>query len=404
MATVLLSMNASSFALGAEFKMSASLTLSEEYNDNVFLEEKDRVSDYISRALPSIGIAYRSPLWDWNVSYAYDYRYYARRSVENDESHIVEGQTLMELLKDRFYVDARDDYRRVSLDATRDFTQESPFLNQSDRNAAKINPYIVFGRGSRMQLRAGYIYANTWYEDEAAIDTEDNTAHADVQYEMRPGLFIETGYRYTDERSDALDFRKQDAYVGVRHVYGEGSNVHLRVGHSEVEFEDGRRNSPEFWSAGVTHRFPGFTVNVESSREYSENPSGDPLEITGHRISFDAPAELERVGGNMSFHFSDIRNSSNGEPESKQYGFEGFMEYQLSPRISGRLEFSANAYEEESPDAYTMRYLAGLRMSKALSRSLSVSLEDHYAYVYSPDLAANNYKNNRVMVEVRKDF
>lgn len=401
---VLISMNAVSVAQGAEFRMTPSLLLSEEYNDNVFLEERDQVSEYITRVLPSLGVTYRSPLWDWNVLYAYDYRYYAHRSVENDESHIVDAQMLMELLRDRLYVDASDDYRRVSLDATRDFSQESPFLNQSDRNAARINPYIVFGRGSRVEMTAGYVYSRTWFEEETGTNAEDNIAHAEIEYEMRPDLFIETGYRYTDERSDALDFRKNDVHVGARRAYGDRSSMHFRVGHSEVEFENGRGDSHEFWSAGVSHRFPRFTASVESSREYSENPSGDPLKITSHRIFFNAPMEPERAGGNTDFHFSEYRNSVTGESESKQYGFGGAVEYRMSQRALGRLDFSADVFEEESPDAYTIRYLAGLRMRYSLSRSLEVAVEDRYAYAYSPDLSDNNYKNNRVTVEVRKDF
>src|SRR5574337_1783207 len=72
---------------GAEFSVQPSLTLSEEYNDNIFLSPKEPVHDYISRLVPSIHAVYDAPAWQWNLAYAFDYRYYRYESKRHDSTH-----------------------------------------------------------------------------------------------------------------------------------------------------------------------------------------------------------------------------------------------------------------------------------------------------------------------------
>jgi hypothetical protein len=61
-------------------------------------------------------------------------------------------------------------------------------------------------------------------------------------------------------------------------------------------------------------------------------------------------------------------------------------------------------YDDESSDAYTTRYLVSIRLSYSLSRNFTVSVEDRFAYVYSPDIVDNNYRKNRVIVELSKEL
>ncbi len=59
---------------GGESLFQPAVLASEEYNDNIYLTPDHEFADFITRIVPSFQFAYRAPFWDWDVSYAYDYR------------------------------------------------------------------------------------------------------------------------------------------------------------------------------------------------------------------------------------------------------------------------------------------------------------------------------------------
>jgi uncharacterized protein (PEP-CTERM system associated) len=123
--------------VAAEYRIQPALTVSEQYNDNIFLSPTDPTHDYITRVLPSIHFLYSAPLWDWDVAYAYDYRYFAYKSKIGDSNHILSLTNHTTLVKDFFFIDLKDTYSRVSLTPVQDYTQQSS-LNQTDSNVASV--------------------------------------------------------------------------------------------------------------------------------------------------------------------------------------------------------------------------------------------------------------------------
>jgi uncharacterized protein (PEP-CTERM system associated) len=133
---------------GAEYRIEPGITLSEEYNDNIFITPQNPVHDYILRVVPTIHLVYSAPFWEWDAAYAFDYRSYAQRSKKRDSTSFLTLSNHTSLSPDFFFLDVKDDYRRVSLDTVRDFTQQSLFVNQTDSNAFLITPYLKLNLSS----------------------------------------------------------------------------------------------------------------------------------------------------------------------------------------------------------------------------------------------------------------
>ena len=155
-------------AHGAEFNAKSSVSVSEQYNDNIYLTESGRTTDYITRVLPSFDLNYKAPLWKWDMAYTLDYRHYANGSVADNFAHDLLLDNSTELLKKFFYLDVKEQYTRASLSLTRNYTQESLFVNQSDRNDAVITPHFVFRPGAETTMDLGYTYENIWYKNSLA--------------------------------------------------------------------------------------------------------------------------------------------------------------------------------------------------------------------------------------------
>jgi len=138
----------------ADFAVSPSIAVSEEYNDNVFVSP-DRRTDYITSLMPGIILSYNAPFWDWDLAYNFAYRYYARKSQEDDFAHSMSMHGLTRLIDDFLFLDISDNYSRVSLNIARDRTLESNFVNQSDSNNFTASPYLRFHPVPKVSMRTG---------------------------------------------------------------------------------------------------------------------------------------------------------------------------------------------------------------------------------------------------------
>ena len=89
------------FAAGvhaAEFSIRPGITVSEEYDDNIFLTPTDREDDFVTRVMPSILFKYKIDRWDLDLNYAYDYRYYDKRTRKDDTTHAADVKKIVIVL------------------------------------------------------------------------------------------------------------------------------------------------------------------------------------------------------------------------------------------------------------------------------------------------------------------
>ena len=256
----------------AEYRIEPSITVSEEYNDNVFLTTQNRESDYITRVHPAVHFSSKAPLWDWDVAYAYDYWYLARTSPHHNDTHTVGLTSLTRIVNDFFFLALRDDYSRVSLDVTRNFAAQSFFVNQTDQNIGSVNPYFVLQPGARTSVKLGYIYQNIWYKDPNAIEKADHIGYAEMVHEITSRLSTTVGFRYIQDKNAIQNYRKSDASAGMTYEYIEGSSLYGTIGNSWMDFENAGQETQPFWDAGFNHKFPEILFLVRGRPEVYRGP------------------------------------------------------------------------------------------------------------------------------------
>lgn len=391
-----------SISESAEFTFDSSIIVSEEYTDNIFLDDIDGEEEYITRIRPAVAFEYKSPLWQWNLDYTLDHRYYAKGTVEDDTTHIIDGKTNIAIIRDFFFLKVEDEFRRVSLDVTRDFTKESLFVNQSDRNIFETSPYFLFALSPTIKMTTGYIYKNIWFEEGAGIDRVDNIAFIYSDIELSPNVILNTGYRFTQERSDAVDFIKNDVYVGARYEYAEESKLSFRVLYSHIDFEEEGTYTPIFWNAGISHKFDTVLISLDTARDYTANPSGDPVKKDTHRLAVNHT--LNRSEQNISVSLSEFRDAVTNDLETRKYGISAYLRHELTPKITGSLDFSYDKFERKLRNTFTKRYLGTVRFDYELYEDFYLAVEYKYADSHSPGIPEDNYINNRAIIEIKKRF
>jgi len=400
--TVFTVLTVATAAQGAEFQLHPSLAVSEEFTDNVFETRTNRVSDYITRALPGLIMIYKAPRLEGDLNYLFDYRHYARDSRGDEVSHTLNAKAKLTAVDNLFFLEAADDYQRVSLDITRDTTRESLFVNQSDRNVFTASPYFTLRPSERIPVKGGYRYIDTRYINSPGIDKTDHVAFLDIAYELSKNFSLTAGYTFTREFADIDDFSQHQALGGFRYEYAEKSFLFAKAGKTWTRYDSGQRLDSLAWHAGLTHVFDTVTATLITGVRYNEDPLSNIMKES--YVSGIIEQRLKRGSISFSPMYSEYAMTKTDTLQTRKYGATVSGQYDFSADLKGKLAFTAEKYEQQLSDSYTRRLQVDSGISYLLAEQLTVALSYVYAGYYSPGIITDNFHVNRAMVELKKTF
>jgi hypothetical protein len=387
----------------SDFQVEPSVTVSEESDDNVYLHPVDTTSDFITRIIPSIHVRYNTPLWDWDATYAYEFRYYYLQRYREDASQRLNLLSTTRLVKDFFLVDIKDEYSSVSLSPTQDFVQLSLTANQTKQNIFTLNPYLIFRPTSRTKLITGYEYRNVWYQDPVAIDKNVYAVYADLTQDMTDRLSMTASGRYESTDSTLRDFRHITYLVGPKYEYRDQSVAWLRAGQSTF-----RGNAPDLvtrpiWDAGVKHKLSTITLTYETGRTWID----DPINILKRedRYIFGLSREVERTTFGVTAGYRDYGTGK--YTDEARYSSTVSFGHFLTEKLQGQYQLSVDRYERypvASANTFTTVWLTDVRFTYHVNATLTYALEFRHADSYSGEVYLDNYESNRIIAEIAKRF
>lgn len=392
---------------GAEYRLVPSIGVAEEYTDNVFQYSVDRRSDFITSVMPGLNGFYKSANIDSSLDYQFDYRTYARGSRSEDITHDLQGRMLASGLKDHFFLDVSDLYKRISLDLTKDVTIESLYKNQSDRNLLTASPYLAFHPLDRGTLKTGYRYINTWYKSPSAVSKFDNVGFLDGEYELSPKFKLGTGYSYTHQVSDVGNYDRHDVYAGGKYEYRDKSFLSLQGGNTWIDYVGGQRLSNAFWSASLSHLIDPVTLGVASSLAYVE----DPLRNLTRQMDVSGSADwaLHRGSVGASIGYSTYRGTNGGMTPSYKYWTSVRGKLEINAKTTATAAVTGeNHHTLTTGDSYIgsspRRIFTDTALVYELAKGLVLSLEHIYvSYHYETD-PKDSWYGNRMILTLRKTF
>ncbi len=393
----------------SEYSIQPGITLSEEYNDNIFLTPRNPVRDYITRLVPSIHAVYDMPAWQWSLAYAYDYRYYRYKSRDEDSTHDLLFTNHTNLIRDFLFLDIRDNYRRVSLDTTHDFTRQSLFLNQTDSNEFSASPYVRFDLTTHTSGTTGYQYRNLWYEDRAAINKSEHSGFIDLVDELSLRTALMAGFRYTRNIADvsdgSMDYDKIDVSAGPRYEYAEGCRIWVILGNSTfrtLHSNQERKGNQAFWDIGIRHRFIYSTLSLSATLTYIDDPQRIQRREDRYVALF--TKEMDRVTLGLTAGRWEYRDILTKHLQNTRNGIGGALTYTFSGDLSASYALNIDRYEDNQQKTYSMLYLNVLRLEYAFPTETRLAFNYRFTHGYSPDDFSQNYDNNSVVVELNKRF
>jgi uncharacterized protein (PEP-CTERM system associated) len=414
----------------SEFKLTPSLTVSEEYNDNIFLYPKKQVTDYITHIIPGIQVLYLAPFWDWDIKYSYEHRYYYKGSITGDNPRDLDLTGNVRLIKEFLFFDVKDRYNRTSLSPVRDYTQVSPTVNQTDQNILTLNPYVVLHPTAHTELKPGYQYRTVWYQDPIAIDKIVYTAYLDIKHDLSERLSLTGTVRREATDTNNVDFTQNLFLIGPRYEYQDASVAWLRVGVSKFTPYAVDQEPRPIWDAGVIHKLPTITLTYETARTWIDDPifilRREDRYIAGIRkgstvLEEAVPAGQRTAGDSLTTApvLKDVGRTSIGGTfgyreygtgnyvNERRYTTTAFFSHFLGEKVQGTYALAIDAYyrfPERAGNTTTIVYVTDVRFDYHAQETLTYWTSYQYTDSYSPDIYPDNYYVNRVFVGVTASF
>ena len=387
---------------GADFRLHPSLAVSEEYTDNLFETTSERTSAYITRVMPGLGGSYQAAALTGELNYVFDYRYYAQNKHSDEIAHSLSAKGHLTAVENLMYLDVSDEYQRVSLDATRDVTQESLFINQVDRNVLTVSPHFALRPAERFPVKFGYRFVDTIYFGSEGIDKTDHIAFLNMAYELSKRFSLTADYLFTREFADIDNFTQHQALGGFRYEYADKSFLFAQAGNTWTRYDSGHSLISVAWNAGITHVLDTVTATVATGVRYNDDPLRNVMKEKF--VSGTLEKRFKRGMSSISPMFSEYVLTKTDILETRKYGATLLGQYEFAADLNGTLSLTAEKYEQPLLDSYTRRILADSSLSYLVAEQLLASISYMYVGYYSPDIAYDNRHVNRVIVEIKKTF
>lgn len=391
---------------GSESTLRPAVSVSAGYTDNVFLSPTNRMSDSITRVEPSLQFTHVSPLWDWNVEYAYDYRLYAHKTVENDSTQRIKFANRTRIVPEFLLLDVLDRYDRVSLTPVRDYTKESITVNQTDRNDFAAIPSLRLRPADSVSVKAGYRYRSLWYDDPSALDKVERGGYAEGAWDLSSRTSLLPAVGYTGIETNALEYHKTDLSIRAKYEYREDSFLDLTLGASWFTSGRWQRAGQTFWGLEISRKLPSSALSFRTSLDFVD----DPLRILRRKDRYEVSLrkKMDRLQVDITAGVWEFRKIVTNYLQDVRTGMTALLSYSFTPMLEATYGLTIERFDNKEREAqtgreeYESRYVNELRLEYGLSETVTLSGDYGYTNNYAPHSPENNYYNNWVRVKLSK--
>ncbi|WP_136526850.1 TIGR03016 family PEP-CTERM system-associated outer membrane protein [Geomonas ferrireducens] len=392
---------AASPALAADFKVNPSLSLSEEYNDNLFQTAQREKTDFVTRVQPTIALSAEGGGFTTSLSYGVDYRYFAKNSRSYQLDHRAAMLGNLRFFDDFFHVDLSDTYSRVSSELARDLTGESLVVNQTLQNNAIVSPFLTWHLSGSSTLKTGYRYRDTRYWGGDGVDKREHDGYAELSHEISSGLVLSAGYTFARIISDADGLDRHEAFAGLKYDFGTGNFLYAKGGYDWQSFDSGLKTSDPFWDLGASRDFGLLVAAIGTKVQYTE----DPQTLSTRNINHYATLSRNFPRGFASFtaSWSKYEKEQQVPRDVERKVFFGLTgRYELSSGLTANLNLSGDRLDSTLPRDYPYHLTAGAGFDYAMSTNVVLAANyTHISYRDNLDSAAGSVEVNRAIVEMR---
>lgn len=388
-----------------QYEFIPSISVAEQYDDNVYLNNTNKKSDYMTSISPSAEFWVRSEKKNLSLRYTPSFVKYAEES-QNDTIRHSGALTYLQDITEHIQFNLRDIFLRSEqpIEETEDVQGIRRTRNTYIRNNVVTSLSYVFGSENR--LEGGYNHSLLKNEDVTIDDSVIQNPYARLTYWFDVQNGFECNYRFTradfwrdDDSNSGDDYRGHSLGIKYKRRFRPHTIGVFGYDYTTRRFEgDSEDYNIHEGSIGLDHAFSEFlTLSARTGYFIQKNERSD--NSSGFTYNFSLSKRFKR--GNWSIGGRGGWNEAYQEAERR--GFTRFwsalgnVEYQLLESISGYGGASYREDTEEEPDRSWTTLRSNLGIKWAFWKYFAVSLDYTYAD-RDDDVDTEDYTVNRIML------
>lgn len=386
------------------FDFIPSISVSEVYDDNIYLSSTNEKSDYITTVTPGFSLNVLSENNHLELSYAPSFVWYDKED-QNDTVRHSGTLTFEQNLTQHLSFDFTDTYIKSEdpLEDTEDVEGVRNTRNIYERNTARISLRYLFGPENA--LTVGYGQSQLENEDRTLDDGRTQDPYANVTYWFNVKNGIELNYGFTkadfwrDDSSIAGDDYDGNS-VGIRYIYRFTPHTNGSIGYDFASRDfDGFSEDYNVHTGSISfdHAFsPDLSLTVGGGYFIQKNDRSD--DENGYTYNTALIKRFERgsvtVGGNGGWDENYLDAERSGF--SRYWSVDTTAEYQILESLGSYVGGSYRTDKEaDRGKRNSWRGNCGIRW--AFLRWFSLSLDYSHAERDDDD-NMRDYKDNRIML------
>ncbi len=414
----------------ADLTIVPSISIREQYNDNIFLTRTDREDDFITTISPAITLEYSpSTYLDMSLDYGFNFRFYEDHNELNDtsfrETQFADLTAQVRPLN-RVFVDITDSYQRVPVDVREATAPDNDFMNMTDSNDFMISPYVELPLTSTLLSRFGYRYINKWYKVDEGNDADGNGAIATVIHTFPFDLILSLNYDFLAYRPEITsDYDRHSGMVSASYQAGPYLIIQGGYGKAYIDLVDTSDVRTDIWNAGADYEIAALGdatlgIHYDSSLSDGEIATASVSEVseTG-TLALDEGISVSsgitktrrldlifsmRNGYEVTINPFYIRDDElETDREDKIGGVYAGISKPLTLNLTAGIDVRWEKQKFLPQDEKVRQYSLAPSFDYILSRSITTGLGYRY-FDSNSDIDTNDYHSNMVWLQARLIF
>jgi hypothetical protein len=387
-----------------QYEFTPSVSVSGEYDDNIFLSRDNEVDDYIARATPRLALSILSQHTDLSLSYAPSFVRYDENDDLDTTRHlgnVTWGQEVSQHLR----FNLTDTYIQSEDPLEDEFDPQGIRRTRNEYwvNIGRASMGYVFG--AENSLNVGYGRQDRENDDITLDDSTVQTPFAGLTYWFNVKNGLELNYTYTDvdySRDDDLpasgDYEGHNA--GIRYIRRFSPHTSGYIGYAYTIRDSDEGLTEEYGvhdvNAGLEHAFsPQYAISASAGyfiqvNDITENQDGPTFELALTRNFARGSLAIGGEGGWQEVYLS--RGLQSGF--TQYYGGYARITYQILEPVS---IFAGGSYRHDKDDLNVRSDVlqANGGFTWTFLRWFSLTVTYNYAD-RNDDIESAEYTDNRV--------
>jgi hypothetical protein len=337
-----------------EYTIVPSLSLTEEYNDNIFLDSSDKVDDFITYITPSLNLSMRSANSELAFGYSTSLSFYNSHSYLNGQpAHNFNAGSSFRL-SERLSFTLSDTY--VMSSETRDIraiSDTGPLTGRRKLTYNNISGNIFYKLGGNLTytLGASYLYSKYEEPDETTSKIYSGTMGLTYRHSESTALSASAIYTQYDYKTES-DAKGQNYTFGCTYVLTPTVTIGFTGGVSITKIEDtGESETGYIGGVNITKRLERGQASLSyEQRIINGIETETPVKSQILSLSLSRPF-TNKFAASLSTSYGNYKSIETNETDTDEMTFTTSLTYRLRPWATLALSYNYVKSYDKKDDA-----------------------------------------------------